>query len=205
MTATQKKMPNDFAKSVAEGAETAGDAVRATGKAAADTVRTTAEDLARTVEDRAEAGAARMGDVLRRAQDTKEAVVAGAGATLATVRDVAVEKADAARETLSDVGERIAATLQRASSETSGDATGEALRARVLSSVAEGLTRASTTLRQRSVADLASDVRGMARRHPGAFMAAAAVAGFAAARFVRASARRRMAEGSADTRQGPRL
>lgn len=67
----------------------------------------------------------------------------------------------------------------------------DALKSRVLSSVAQSLTRASSTLRQRSVADLTDEVRLLAKRHPGAFMAAAAVVGFAAARFGRSSARRR--------------
>ena len=127
-----------------------------------------------------------------------EAIVSGAGSTLAAVKDVALEKADTARETLSDVGERLAATLQRSADGEEGDA----LKSRVLSSVAQGLTQASDVLRQRSVSDLTSDVREMARRHPGAFMAAAAVLGFAAARFVRSSAHRRMAGN--DHHQGPR-
>lgn len=134
-----------------------------------------------------------------RLKEAKDAIVGGAGSTLAAVKDVAVEKADTARETLSDVGERLAATLQRSADGEDGDA----LKSKVLSSVAQGLTQASDVLRQRSVSDLTADVREMARRHPGAFMAAAAVVGFAAARFVRSSAHRRMAEH--DRNQGPRV
>lgn len=153
-----------------------------------------ARDGADAMSDAAETGASRVGSVLNRAQqaaqDAKDAVVSGAGSTLATVRDVAVEKADVARESLSDVGERIAATLERASGEQDSDA----LKSRVMSSMAQGISTASNALRNRSVSDLTADVKGLARRHPGAFMAAAAVAGFAAARFVRSSARRRSAE-----------
>lgn len=134
-----------------------------------------------------------------RLKEAKDAIVGGAGSTLAAVKDVAVEKADTARETLSDVGERLAATLQRSADDEDDDA----LKSKVLSSVAQGLTQASDVLRQRSVSDLAADVREMARRHPGAFMAGAAVLGFAAARFVRSSARRRTAED--DREQGPRV
>ena len=50
--------------------------------------------------------------------------------------------------------------------------------------------RGHHALRQRSVTELGDDLRVMARRHPGAFMAGAAVAGFCLARFLRASARR---------------
>ncbi len=137
--------------------------------------------------------------IKRKAADARAAIVSGAGSTFESVRDVAVEKADAARESLSDAGERLAATLERASAEGDGDA----LRSRVLSSVAQGLTRASDALRDRSVSDLAADIRTLARRHPGAFMAAAAVAGFAAARFVRSSAARRVS--SQEAGRGPGL
>jgi hypothetical protein len=134
------------------------------------------------------------------AQDAKDAIISGAGSALGAVRDVAVEKADAARESLSDAGERLAATLNGASSDSDADA----LKSRVLSSVAQGLTTASDALRQRSVTELAADVKTLARRHPGAFMMAAAVAGFAAARFVRSSSQRRLARGD-DGGQGPRV
>jgi hypothetical protein len=160
-------------------------------KSVPDSVGDSIDRAVDTVHETIQSGTSRINGALRKAQDsaieTKGAVVAGAGTTLASVRDIAVEKADEARETLSEVGERLAATLERASAEDGNDA----LKSKVLSSVAQGLTRASTTLRQRSVADLTDDVRVLAKRHPGAFMAAAAVVGFAAARFVRASARRR--------------
>jgi hypothetical protein len=106
-----------------------------------------------------------------------------------------------ARESLSDVGRRLASTLERASAEGDSDA----LKSRVLTSVAHGLTSASDALRQRSVVDLTEDVKALAKRHPGAFMAAAAVAGFAAARFIRSSSKRRMAENDRDYGQGPRV
>lgn len=146
---------------------------------AGDTARNMAQDAGNAVESGIET-------VKRKAADAKAAIVSGAGSTLETVKDVAVEKADSVRETLSDAGQRLASTLERASAESDSDA----FRSRMLSSVAQGLTSASDALRQRSVADLTSDVRALAKRHPGAFMAAAAVVGFAAARFVRSSARR---------------
>lgn len=149
-----------------------------------------------------EEGRSRMASVMDKAQDAKAAIVSGAGSTLAAVKDVAVDKADAARETLSDVGERLAATLERSAEGENGDA----LKSKVLGSVAQGLHKASDVLRERSVVDLADDVRALARRHPGAFMAAAAVVGFAAARFVRSSAHRRSAGyDHSDHKQGPRV
>lgn len=209
MNASYKDTAKDAVKTVSDAAENLADTLRQGGKAAmrvagdaTATVRQSAADAvdgAREIADDAKDAAAdafaegqsRLGGALRkaqgRAQDAGEAIVAGAGATLASVRDVAVEKADAARETLSDAGERLAATLQRASD----DADGDAMKSRMLGSVAQGLTTASDALRQKSVADLTADVRTLARNHPGAFMVAAAVAGFAMARFVRSSSQRR--------------
>ena len=165
-----------------------------TEKSIAAAAKQTAVDTVRDLATEAlSEGQSRMSGAIRKASDTaqdaKDAIVAGAGSALGTVRDVAAEKADAARETLSDAGERLAATLNSASADSDADA--DALKSRMLSSVAQGLRTVSDALRQRSVTDLASDVKSLARRHPGTFMVAAAVAGFAAARFLRSSGQRR--------------
>jgi hypothetical protein len=184
--------------------QAAGTAKRKMGEMG-ETVRDTAESAKDAASDAMEEGRSRIGGMMDKAQDmaqdTKEAIVSGAGSTLSAVKDVAVEKADVARESLSDVGQRLASTLERASAEGDSDA----LKSRVLTSVAHGLTSASDALRQRSVVDLIEDVKALAKRHPGAFMAAAAVAGFAAARFIRSSSKRRMAENDRDYGQGPRV
>lgn len=189
------------AGNVKRGMEDIGQAARDTASSMKDTASSLKDDASDAMEE----GRSRVGDMVGKAQDmaqdAKEAIVSGAGSTLSAVKDVAVEKADMARESLSDVGQRIAATLERASAEGDNDA----LKTRVMSSVAHGLSTASDALRQRSVADLTSDVKELAKRHPGAFMAAAAVAGFAAARFIRSSSRRQMAERDHDYGQGPRV
>lgn len=165
---------------------------------AVDDAGETAREMAGVAADAVESG---IETVKRKAADARAAIASGAGAALGTARDVALEKADAVRETLSDAGERLAATLERASTDRPADV----LPARVLSTVADGLSSASQALRDRSVGELTADVRALARRHPGAFMAVAAVAGFAAARFVRASAARRLAERGYDADRGPRV
>lgn len=141
-------------------------------------------------------------DDVTAAQDVTAAIVAQAGEALALVRGAAVDTTEAARETLVDVGDRLAAILQRATNitgdTTGGETGGDALTARVLGSVADGVSSVSRALRQRSVADLAADTKALARKHPGAFLAAAAVLGFAAARYVRASNQRRLAEPGGD-------
>lgn len=222
MNASYKNTAKDAGQAMTASADHLADKVREGGKAAmrvaedasaaakrtlsdaAETARDVAGDVKDAAEDAVAEGQSRLGGVLRKAQDTaldaKDAIVSGAGSTLATVRDAAVDKADAARESLSDVGERLATTLKTAADDTGDDM----LKSRVLSSVAQGLTSASDMLRQRSVADLTSDVKTLARRHPGAFMAVAAVLGFAAARFVRSSSQRRLARQD-ETGQGPRV
>jgi hypothetical protein len=52
----------------------------------------------------------------------------------------------------------------------------------------------ATRLREGSVDDLLDDTRAFARRNPGLFIAAGVLAGFAAARFVKASAQRPLAD-----------
>lgn len=189
-------------KAALNAAEDAAGVVKRSAADAVDTARGTFEDAKDAAGDALAEGQSRLGGVIRKATDTaaeaKDAIVSGAGSALGTVRDVAVEKADAARESLSDVGERLAATLKNASGEDD-----DALKSRMLSSVAQGLTSASDALRQKSVTDLTADVKSLARRHPGAFMVAAAVAGFAAARFVRSSSQRQMARH--DDHSGPRV
>ena len=112
--------------------------------------------------------------------------------TAAAVRDSAVDRLGDARDALSESGDRLAETLRRAAEEPVAGS----VQARVLSAVAGGVSSAANTLRDRSVSDIVADVRALAQRNPGAFDAGAAVAGFALARFLRAS------DASRDT--GPR-
>lgn len=103
--------------------------------------------------------------------------------TAAALRDGAIERLDGARDALSDSGDRLAETLRRAAEEP----TAGSVQARVLAAVAGGVSSAASTLRDRSASEIAADVRALARRNPGAFAVGAAVAGFALARFLRAS------------------
>lgn len=186
-----------FDQTAASQRESATEAVQNAAGTAKRKANETIDTMQDSVEGAMDEGRSRLGTMKEKAVETKDAMMSGAGSTMAAVRDAAVEKADNARETLSDVGDRLAETLKRAG-ETEND---DALKSRVLNSVAQGLTSASDVLRQRSVADLTADMKTLAKRHPGAFMAAAAVAGFAAARFVRSSAKRRWAE--RDDQNGP--
>ena len=95
-----------------------------------------------------------------------------------------VTRLDEARDALSESGDRLAETLRRAAEQPVAGS----VQSRVLSAVAGGVSSAANTLRDRSVSEMIADVRALAQRNPGAFAAGAAVAGFALARFMRASA-----------------
>ncbi len=121
------------------------------------------------------------------AQNAAAHVTSHAAAAASTLRDAAVDQIDNARDALGDSGDRLAETLRRAAEEPAAGS----MQARVLSAVAGGVSSAADTLHNRSVSDIAADVRELARRNPAAFAAGAAIAGFALARFLRASARAR--------------
>lgn len=190
MTAKLKKTIDEAGAAVEDAAGQVAGQVAGAAQDAAERAAGVRETLAGAADE----ARARAGEMMRKARDgvegASEAIAGGAGAGLSALRDSAVERAEEARESLSDAGERLAATLRRAAE----DETAAPIRARVYASAAEGVTSAAGMLREHSVADLAADLRALARRHPGAFMAAAAIAGFAAARFLRASAARHDAE-----------
>ena len=104
-----------------------------------------------------------------------------AGAAEAAL-DVAASRIESAREKVAETGETVGAKLREAA-----DADDAAdLQARVLGSLADGISAASSRVRDLSLSEIAEEMRVMARRHPGLFVAGAAVAGFAVARFLRA-------------------
>lgn len=108
--------------------------------------------------------------------------------TVASVREGAAERVASARDALAETGDRLAETLRRATDKAPDVA---ALRDSVVAAVGTGVSATADALRDRSVSDLATDLRETARRHPGLFIAGAAVAGFALARFLSSSRERR--------------
>lgn len=82
----------------------------------------------------------------------------------------------------------VADALQRVASDLESEGGASAQYART---IADGATRLSTTLRDNDVDDLVEIAQDFGRRQPAAFMGAAALLGFAASRFVLASAKRR--------------
>lgn len=101
----------------------------------------------------------------------------------AKLRDAAAERVDAAKDTMVDQGLRIADSLRKSMAGHGEDS----LQERVIDVVAKGVADLSEGLRSRNLGSVLTDVQGFARRNPGAFIAGAAIAGFALARFTRSS------------------
>ena len=96
---------------------------------------------------------------------------------------MASQKVDAAKDSIASEGHRLANTLRSAA----GDR-GDGVRAHVLEAVAGGVETAANSVQARGMSALFADVQTFARRNPGAFVAGAAVLGFALARFMRSGA-----------------
>ena len=118
-------------------------------------------------------------------------VKAKASEAYETMRDAAGESASAARDTLVGAANRLAETLQAEAQAIDG------MPARVLHGIAGGVTSVTDGLRGRTLGDVLAGAQDYARRHPGTFAVGAAVAGFALARFLGASASRQSAEARA--------
>ncbi len=108
-----------------------------------------------------------------------------------SVRGQAMEQAETAKDALASTAERLAQSLRESNS---GD---DSIQARLMLTASDAVLGFSDQIRGRSFDQLWNEVQGFARRNPGAFVAAAAVTGFALARFARASSR-----GTQDDRHG---
>jgi len=144
-------------------------------------------ELKQNLHDTADAAKATAKSAVSLARDTGETLASEAGARAArvagAVKDGAMDRADAARDSVASAGDRLADSLRNAAERVHDGGVPE----RVLTAVADGVGHAADNLRGHNSVDLMSDLRSFASRHPGAFAAAAAVAGFALARYLRSS------------------
>lgn len=139
--------------------------------------QTTGGTTASTLLDSAKGAATEaLGEARARAGDV-------ASRTAQAAKAEALDRAEGAKDGLADQGERLAASLR--SAVDGGD---DSIQAKLMAAAADSVTDLSNTLRGKSFDQLLSDAGDFARRNPGAFVAAAALAGFAVARFARASA-----------------
>lgn len=95
----------------------------------------------------------------------------------------ATRRAEGAKFSLADEISSIAVALKTASGEFSDGST----ESKAFKQIAEGLSGASESIRQKSLGDMVSDLNSFARRNPAAFLGGAALLGFAVSRFAKAS------------------
>ena len=145
------------------------------------------DKLKQNLHDTAEAAKATAYSAVDLARDTGETLASEASSRAArvagAVKDAVVDRADSARNSVASAGDRLADSLRNAAERVHDGGVPE----RMLSAVADGVGSAAENLRGQNAADLIADLRGFAGRHPGAFAAAAAVAGFALARYLQSS------------------
>ncbi|EPX83120.1 hypothetical protein ruthe_02737 [Rubellimicrobium thermophilum DSM 16684] len=107
-----------------------------------------------------------------------------AARTLEAARDEALSRSEAAKDSLAEVATRLADALRGAAE----DGPHAGVQARLMTAAADAIEDLSESVRGRPLGELLGEADAFARRNPGAFVAAAALAGFAIARFARASA-----------------
>ncbi|MCV2868862.1 hypothetical protein OEW28_09500 [Defluviimonas sp. WL0002] len=138
----------------------------------------TTREIRQTSAEMAEAAREKGAEAMKAARKQTEEIAQDAGQAL---KRVSKDRAESGKDALADQGEALASKLRH---EAAGDGT---LRSRLLGVVADGVGEASEDLRDQSLSSLLSRAESFARQHPGVFVAGAAVAGFALARFAQAS------------------
>ncbi len=124
------------------------------------------------------------GEDLKRSAERLHADARQAAESVGTrAREEANQQADRAKSGVASELSGIAHALSSAASELRHGSPQE----QVFGQVADSLSSVSDAIRDRDLADLASDVSAFARRNPLGFLGGAALAGFAATRFAKAT------------------
>lgn len=124
----------------------------------------------------------------RTARETKsmgEDIKGRAASAAGSAKAEAARRADSAKGSVAVEVERIASALRAGRDELRGDSTAE----RTFAWAADGLDRAAGMIRDRDSSQLMNDLGEFARRNPSVFLGGAALIGFAASRFAKASTR----------------
>lgn len=141
-------------------------------------------------------------DVKQAAASATEDLKSGARDMADTVSAEASNYASQAKSTAADEVKDIASALRSAAEELRRGSPQE----RTFSQIADGLADASDAVRGKDLSEIVSDVNGFARRNPLMFLGSAALVGFAATRFAKASsaAQDRSVQNDTDTTAGYR-
>ncbi len=145
------------------------------------------ETVRNTVEDAAQAARTLGTEALRAARIE-------IGSALDKAKDAAMAeaevRAEAGRDFVADQARDLASRLR-----TDAASEDAAIRMRLLDMLAVGTTALADDFQRQSLSSLLAQTEDFARRNPGAFIAGAALAGFAATRLARASDPTSMTEG----------
>jgi hypothetical protein len=124
-----------------------------------------------------------MGNARAAAGDATSELAAGARSALAEAGDVATEKSTEMKDAAAGEIARTAKGLEAAAAELEG----APLQQDLLQEAADGLKQISQAIEGKSIGALAGELSDFGRRNPLAYLGGAALAGFALARFARAS------------------
>ncbi|MCR8826698.1 hypothetical protein [Pseudosulfitobacter koreensis] len=122
-------------------------------------------------------------DAKKAAASTSEDIKSEARKAADTVSAQASGYADQAKQTAADEVKDVASALRTAADELRSGSPQE----RTFSQIADGLADASDAVRGKDLSEIVNDVNGFAKRNPLMFLGGAALVGFAATRFAKAS------------------
>lgn len=120
------------------------------------------------------------------AEDAKEIasdVSQKAASHAADMKDKAVSYAESQKDSVAEEGHNVASALRKAADEMRSGSPQE----RTLGQIADGIADASDAIKNKDMSEIVGDLNGFARRNPTVFLGAAALLGFVAVRFAKAS------------------
>lgn len=118
-----------------------------------------------------------------KAADLAEQGKAAAGNLAQDAASAAAKQAKAAKSSAADEVSNVASALRTAAEEMRSGSPQE----RTFGQIAEGLADASDAMREKDLSTMVQDVSAFARKNPLVFLGGAALIGFAATRFAKAS------------------
>lgn len=121
--------------------------------------------------------------VKRKTKEMAQAVSEEAMGHAETAKQAAVSHAEDAKDAVAAEGENVANALRTAAQELRGGSAPE----RTLGQIADGIADVSDAIREKDLGQIVAELNGMSRRNPAIFLGAAALLGFAAVRFAKAS------------------
>ena len=119
----------------------------------------------------------------RTARELANQASTAAGTVAKDVQDAAASQANAAKSSVADEMSGVASALRTAASEMRNGSPQE----RTFGQIAESLADASDAVRGKDLSTMVHDVTAFARANPLVFLGGAALVGFAATRFAKAS------------------